>query len=38
MEKYINAEIEIIEIGSEDIITTSGGSGSEVPEMPIINP
>ena len=32
MEKYTKAEMEIIEINDEDIITTS--NGNETPEVP----
>ena len=33
-EKYQAAEMEIISFNCEDIITTSGGGGSETPDVP----
>ena len=33
MEKYVNLELEVIELNNEDIICTSGGN-NETPPMP----
>ena len=36
-EKYQNAKIEVIRFENEDVITTSGGGGIEMPDDPIID-